>query len=224
MRSAAQLSVAYGREIARGIVRYRIDPHDVARSLPPWWRSTRDPGRTPLGDRIPWVTYAALRRLRAHVVGGTRVFEYGVGGSSAFFLDRGARLVSVDHDEQWSARVRRACGTGWDSHTVPPTHPEEAGYESAVLDGSLRDYASVIDDYGEFDLVLVDGRARSACLRHAQHHVAPGGLLVLDNSERPRYAAAAAHVDLLGWDRVDLFGPGPYNPFFWRTTIWARGA
>lgn len=222
MRSTKTLAGAYARQLARMVLRrYRLSPVDALRSLPPWWASTRDTTRTPLGDRWPWITFAAMRHLETEVTAGCRVFEYGVGGSTAFFLDRGASVVSVDHDTDWAAAVRQVCAGAWLGHVIPP-RPAEDGYRSHVVDGSFRDYVELIDRYGVFDVVLVDGRARADCLRHAHVHVAPGGLLVLDNSDRCRYADAVSEVDRLGWERNDFFGPGPYNLFFWQTTIWHR--
>lgn len=221
MRSNPTLARAYGRQLVRAVIRgYPLRPCDAARSLPAWWTSTRDESRTPLGDRQPWITFAALRHLEPRIVPGCRVFEYGVGGSSAFFLDQGARLVSVDHDPDWAAKARAACSGDWELHTIPPGAAEH-GYRSHVVCGSFREYATVIDRYSDFEVVMVDGRARSDCLRHARAHVAPGGLLVLDNSERDRYADAASELDRLGWERKDFYGPGPYNVYFWQTTIWS---
>ena len=48
-----------------------------------------------------------------------------------------------------------------------------------------------------FDLIVVAGRAREACLREAGEHLVPGGLIVFDNVDRQRYLdAMAAATDL----------------------------
>lgn len=222
-RSAAKLAVIYAREVSRCVARHSVFPADVVGSFPQWWESTRDPDRTPLADRQPWMSFAAIRYLAEHLKQGQRVFEYGVGGTTAFFLDRGARLVSVDHDASWTAKVREVCDGHWVVHTVQPEEEPDPEYSSHIVPGSFRPYVEVIDRYADFDIVVVDGRARAACLRHAQQHVTHGGLLVLDNSERAIYSNAAVEIDALGWRRQDFFGPGPYNLFFWQTTIWIAG-
>ena len=43
---------------------------------------------------------------------------------------------------------------------------------------------------GPFDLIVVDGRARLACLDHARNHLAPGGRIVFDDIGRERYRPA----------------------------------
>jgi predicted O-methyltransferase YrrM len=58
-------------------------------------------------------------------------------------------------------------------------------------------YVAEIDDHeGSFDLVVIDGRAREACLARALPRLAGGGLIVFDNTRRRRYrhAIAAAPV------------------------------
>ena len=51
------------------------------------------------------------------------------------------------------------------------------------------EYVQFIDHFSDegFDMVLVDGRARQACLIHGWPKVKIGGYLVLDNSNRKAY-------------------------------------
>ncbi len=58
-------------------------------------------------------------------------------------------------------------------------------------------YVAHIDAVGgEFALIVVDGRAREACLTRALAHLADDGIIVFDNTFRRRYrqAIAAANV------------------------------
>ncbi len=54
------------------------------------------------------------------------------------------------------------------------------------------DYFHVADDYQDeyFDFILVDGRARVACLLNSIPKLKSGGLMILDNSDRPSYGLA----------------------------------
>ncbi len=60
----------------------------------------------------------------------------------------------------------------------------------------FQNYVTQIDAFPDstFDIVLVDGRARPACLIHALPKVRRGGLLILDNAERPHYQQAIRQV------------------------------
>jgi predicted O-methyltransferase YrrM len=84
-------------------------------------------------------------------------------------------------------------------------------------------YADAIDDVdGDFDLVVIDGRAREACLVRAIDRMADGGLVVFDNVDRARYRAA---VEALGtrlrvhWTR----GRTPALPYPTRTALISLG-
>src|SRR4051812_959144 len=46
------------------------------------WAASLAPGRTPMGDRRPWITFGAVSELEATVSPRTRVCEFGVGGST----------------------------------------------------------------------------------------------------------------------------------------------
>jgi len=195
---------------------------------------------TPLSDRRPWLTFGAQDALEGTLGPGSRVCEYGSGGSTLFALDCGADLVTIDWDADWTSRVaavvepeRRAA---WTLELVAPESDagaarldpsEPSAYVSAspaFSNCSFRSYARAIERHAgsAFDLVLVAGRARPACLRHALAQVASGGLLVLDHSERPWYGPALALAAPARWSRADYRGPGPYAERFWQTTILRR--
>jgi predicted O-methyltransferase YrrM len=56
-------------------------------------------------------------------------------------------------------------------------------------------YVAAIDSVtGSFDVIVIDGRAREACLAAAVGRLAPGGVIVFDNVERRRYRKAIASL------------------------------
>ncbi len=191
-------------------------------------------------DESPWMVFAAIDRMQRHLRPGARVFEWGSGGSTLFFAKRAGEVVAVEHDEKWAAQVREACAGHDYRHVtvdfIPPdsTPPAETfdpadpgrAYSSAKAYHGLtfQHYTERILAFPDahFDIVVVDGRARPACLRLALPKVKPGGLLVLDNSDRPHYRPARALAVAAGWKEQELFGPGPYLSFFWQTTVWQR--
>jgi hypothetical protein len=193
-------------------------------------RWQRSQGRTPIMDRMPWMTFKAIDWLSDTLEPGWRVFEYSSGGSTLFFLDHGVDLVSVEHDPIWYQSVRaklseQGVKSGCDyrlvrsttSETRPPTCPSRrCGDPSA----DFAEYTRTIDEFPDetFDLVCIDGRARVECTRHAMRKVKRHGFIVLDNSERNDYGPV---YDLLAaWDKREFYGIGPYNAAPWKTTVW----
>jgi hypothetical protein len=178
------------------------------------WREQVLSGKYPLDMELPWLTIVAknymqhyLRHLNKRDV---RIFEYGSGGSSLFFLKHAGMVVSVEHDPTWFEVVRKAVlaksATGWEGIMVGP-EAIPAGVEKGLrkdqpldyvsedpnyVQYQWRRYASSIDRFPDnhFDIVLVDGRARPSCLYHSIPKVKRGGLLVLDNAEREYYLSS----------------------------------
>jgi len=144
----------------------------------------------------------------------------------------------VEHDAAWAAEVQRAVAAQgllrWTVKLVLPVPGETGGdpadparYSSSDPDQagkSFRAYASAIDGFadGSFQVVVVDGRARPACLRHAMPKVAPGGWLLLDNAERASYGRAQQMLAERGWTRQAFEGPSPYSFNFSQTCVWQR--
>lgn len=201
----------------------------------PFWKKSLSGGNNPLRLRRPWITFGAARFLRQTLLPGDRVFEYGCGGSTLFFLDLGVHLTSTEHEPGWAQAVTASLGKEpskrWKLHCLPPKPAPEGDEEFASTakeyrGHTFRDYVTSIAQYPDasFRLVSVDGRARPACCAHAHTKVQPGGYLLLDNSEREIYADAFRLLESEGWPVVHFFGPGPCNGYFWRTSLWRRPA
>jgi len=198
------------------------------------WVSTTFLGRPLLEAGMPWMTFAAMRWLRSYLRPTMSVFEWGSGGSTLFFAQRVARVVSVEYDAAWSAAVRSrllAAGrTNVALHELPPEPgPADRIYLSSdprFSGRNFRRYATSVLDHpdGAFDLVLVDGRARLGCVVSALPKLRPDGVLLLDNSEREDAIEACALLADSGWSARHFSGPGPCSrwPVFWRTSAFSK--
>lgn len=185
--------------------------------------------RTP---RRPWLPYGAICVLWRELAPGDRVFEWGSGGSTIWFATLGARVHSVEHDRGWADAVRahlREAGLAEnvEIRTREPEATRDGGgrYASAREEYSglsFRGYVEAIQEFpdGHFDLVVVDGRARPACLESAPPKLASGGLLLLDDSDRDRYRRAAEAFE--SWGEMSFTGlqPSKLKPGF--TSIWRK--
>jgi hypothetical protein len=202
----------------------------------PEWRDSRGAGRTPLSDAVPWITFGAARFLDQIIRRDWKVFEFGSGGSTLYLAGRASQLVTIEHDRAWATRVqgelaRRRLGRcelrciepERTASPADPSDPDGATSSAPELrELSFARYAAAIDaaEDSSLDLVVVDGRARPACVAHARGKIKPGGYLLLDNSDRPHYAKATAALG--AWKRRDFHGPGPYVLAFFCSTFWQR--
>ena len=168
--------------------------------------------------RMPWWPYDAVAWMTANISPDTCVFEYGGGGSTLWLADRDASVTTVEHDREWHRQLADSLPAAARLLFRPPT--ASGIITSAVAPGFFDDYATAIDEKPDasLDLVIVDGRARVECAHRAMPKVKPGGLLLLDDTDRARYQSA---VDLLhGWERHVFTGlkPGQRSPA--QTSVW----
>jgi SAM-dependent methyltransferase len=131
---------------------------------------------------------------------GGRMLEWGSGGSTVWFakhLPANARLTTIEHDPAWHATVsERLRAEGLDAHDavrlrlVPATGPVGRNATEEEEDASaLSAYIAAVADQ-RFDVILVDGVARAACMAAARELLNPGGVLLLHDSQRSWYDEA----------------------------------
>lgn len=198
-------------------------------------------GASSVVDRQAWVSFQVLGLLNRRIRSTSKVFEFGGGGSTLYFLDRAGEVVTVEHNGEWfgilSSKVSAAEKARWKGAFVPgekglavsaPDASEPSHYyttDEAFLDSNFKKYASHIDGFpdGYFDCVVVDGRSRPSCVLHALPKIKPGGCLVLDNSEREYYREKTWPLLQKEFECVvDHFSPTPYSNEFTRASVWIK--
>lgn len=185
-------------------------------------RYLRERDATTIELRSPWWPYTAIDWVGAALPQHPRVFEFGGGGSTLWLEDRGATVTVVEHDEQWHNQLAHLLGT--DTRLLFRPIDASGVIPSVAAPGYFDSYVNAIQEEADnsLDLVIVDGRARVECARKAISKVKPGGLLLFDDTDRPRYQPA---IDMLsGWERHDFVGvkPGQRRPA--QTSAWKRPA
>jgi glycosyltransferase 2 family protein len=150
---------------------------------------------------VPWWTYRAIDIVDAWLATRQRpirVFEYGSGASTVWLARRADEVHSVEHDARFAEHLRPMLEayphvTLHVVEPVPSASPVVPSAKSGYARLDFSDYVSAIERVPcPFDLVVIDGRAREACLAPALSRLAPGGLIVYDNTRRPRYRRAIA--------------------------------
>jgi predicted O-methyltransferase YrrM len=203
------------------------------------WHRSLFHGATPLSDEQPWITFDAIQYLEQNIKASHRVFEFGGGGSTLFFLKRCQEVVTVEHDADWFLRLEQRIENrqlkNWIGSLVEPEFGDllespNASNPDHYSSGSIghvnfRKYASLIDYYPDeyFDVILVDGRSRPACIKHAVPKLKKGGFIVLDNADRTYYVGSEIEKILEKYSLVlSEKGPSPYVRFFTQTNIWGK--
>lgn len=131
----------------------------------------------PTFNELPWLTDQALDFLEEYLQkkNDLTMLEFGTGSSTLWFSSRVQRLVSIEHDIRWYPHVQeelaRQGRTNIDYRLVRSSYYNECD--------------TFADNY--FDLILVDGKDRVECVERCMRILKPGGILILDNAERPIY-------------------------------------
>lgn len=189
-------------------------PQDIIRH--PEWLRQRNRVMTEL--RTPWWPYDAVSWVDANLPSGARVFEYGGGGSTLWLEDRGAIITTVEHDESWYRQLVDQLAAGVELLFRPPA--ASGSVTSAVAPGFFDGYVAAIDEQLDIslDFVIVDGRSRVACARRALLKIKPGGLLLIDDTDRERYGPV---IEMLRtWERYVFTGLKPGQRFPAQTSVW----
>ena len=173
---------------------------------------------------LPWWTLNAVTlvdeflQARPHA----RVFEWGSGASTIWLEKRAAEVISVENDERWHEMMSSYVGpttTLWHTDAPPAEEPRIPSRWWGHRGRDFFDYVHAIDNTdGQFDLIVIDGRARTACLDKAISRLTPDGMVVFDNTNRPRYREALAKTR----DRLDEFvtrGMTPSLPYSTTTSL-----
>lgn len=174
---------------------------------------------------VPWWTYGAIGAIDTWLARRpqpVRAFEYGSGASTVWLSRRCAEVHSVEHHRGFGEMMQAEVAalphvslsviepTPSSSPVIPSAKEDHAGLDFAAYVGRIDEVP------GEFDIVVIDGRAREACLMAARDRLAPGGIVVFDNSRRRRYRIAIAAS---GLDEVVYKGLTPTLPYPEQTSV-----
>ena len=177
----------------------------------------------------PWLNAGCVRFLSAWLAPGMRCFEWGSGRSTVFLARRTAHVVSMEHKPKWCRRVRGRLDVLHLTNVehvclepdplTPPSPERPQVWRHLDLVDRKPEFAAYADHVltypdAHFDLLLIDGRNRTACCANGAAKVRPGGVLVLDNSEWPKYHDVWRILD--GWEATD------HSNGVWRTTIFVK--
>lgn len=207
----------------RGLAYLALHPRDAAR----WTRDRLRP-RTPLELALPWVAWPCIDWLERQVLTNLRVFEYGGGGSTLYFLRRGCHVTTVENSPAWAKNIQEQAERSLGSSALErlelrvhdmPEHPGPADQATAT------GYVDRIGAGTRYDLVLVDGadgalELRMVCLGRARHHLTDKGVIVLDDSWRRAYEVAPRILE--GFKRRIFEGVGPARVGVTRTDVYER--
>jgi len=177
-----------------------------------WFRSFKEKKSIDKnGDPIPWMTYPFIRYIESNLDKDVNVFEYGCGNSTLWWAKRTRKVVACEHDPTWCKEIENQAPLNVSLYCVALS-PNSA-------------YSEFIASYKkEFDVIVVDGRDRVACVKNAVEALTEKGVIIWDNSDRPEYDEGYSFLLDSGFRRLDFFGMGPINNYEWCTSVFYKSS
>lgn len=161
------------------------------------------------GESIPWFTYPAIDFLVHRLSAEMRVFEYGCGASTQWWSGRVREVISCEHDAEWCQRMGALVTGNVRLHHIPLVY--DADYcRAAVAKG------------GGFNIIVIDGRDRVNCARHAVSALTDDGVIIWDNSDRKEYAPGFECLYAQGFRQIPFTGMAPAIPWLSETSLFYR--
>lgn len=176
-------------------------PHDVVRY------ATKCKAK-PLAIELPWFSWAAIDFLQDALKPEQVAFEYGSDGSTLFLSQRVKQVVSVEDDLEYFELI------------------EKVLRERGARNVDYRFASSVANPYEQsafvraldrrYDVIIIDGSelwpeniVRPACFERAENFIAPGGMIVVDDSWR--YDSLIRSNSAKSHRRFQGVGPGRFG-------------
>ena len=152
---------------------------------------------------LPYMTNDEIVDLVSYLTRDTEMLEIGGGNSTIFLSKLVKRLVTIEHNFEWSKTIEnmmKNSDVDWTLHVVEPNwsqiHPFQPA-ESGQFDNYVN-FISTLDD-NQFDVILVDGRDRVRCTLQSIPKLKKNGIMLIhDFWNREKY-----HV-LLDNNELDL--------------------
>ena len=145
----------------------------------------------------PWMSRGSINWLYNYIknnsINKLKLLEYGCGSSTAYFLSLGLEVTTIEHHDLWLSEVKSKLNPKLSSNWIPYliNTQKEGDDEGSDGDGEYYDdYVNHVKKLDMFDIIIVDGRCRSSCIKQSIEHLNNGGLFIVDNAERCMYKEA----------------------------------
>lgn len=151
---------------------------------------------------LPLYTYPAIEYLSSIDFSSKKIFEFGSGYSTLWWIGLKAEVVSVESDEKWVKKL---------TPDLEKLQSENSAKHQYIFAPKDEDYINSILKFPDFyfDVIVIDGiPSRALCAKNAIEKVKKDGMVILDNADW--YPNTAAFLkEKLDFIQVDFYGLRP---------------
>lgn len=166
---------------------------------------------------MPWFTHPFLDVLKTWDLSNKRVLEFGGGRSTAWWRKRADWVTTVEANKDWANQIQQEC------------------YNNALINGVIfvvpinegdsqykEEYTKCSENYGPYDIVIVDGILRYECLEYALTLPRPL-TLIADNWDQDFVWISSAAIELMKPYDIHVFEQSDHTDNEgkkWKTVFW----
>jgi len=158
---------------------------------------------------LPWVSYPFIHFIGQRLNKKIKLFEFGSGNSTLYYAAKVASVTSVEHNAAWYEKIEA---------NIPAN--VQLFFCDLQPGGEYCRFA--LKQRSKYDIIVVDGRDRVNCCLNGLGALKENGIVVLDDSEREKYAAAHTFMQQNGFKQIDFWGTAPAVDYLKCTTIFYR--
>lgn len=133
----------------------------------------------------------------SHIKNTDKVLEYGSGQSTIQISQLCAQIVSVEHQKKWYDYLTNQLP----KNCISLYHPPNKNYIEGTHCGTLEEFFDYIHsplNYAPFDIILIDGRARTSCASLCKQLVkTKDSLIFIHDWNRTEYHSALNDLELI---------------------------
>lgn len=154
---------------------------------------------------LPWMPYSFIDFVSERLDSSMSVFEYGSGNSTRWFADHVSEVKSVEHSRDWYEKVSESL----------PSNVE-------LIHQTGDDYVTAIEQYGDFEVVIIDGEEIAKCADIAAGHLTSDGVIIWDDTFSEENKRGMRNFTEGEFKQLYFQGMGPVSSNLQRTSVLYR--
>jgi hypothetical protein len=163
-----------------------------------WRSSIQTRACSASGSPIPWYTYPAIDFLAQRDFTDRNILEFGGGQSTLWWSARARSVLTIEEDYRWFSSLSTQVGPNVGLHHIPAdTKTRDISPVRILLDAN---------PIVKFDVINIDGHLRRELTALAFDHLAPGGVIIIDNAEGYEIYE---ELRTMNCRRIDFYGFAP---------------
>lgn len=124
------------------------------------------------------------------------VLEFGSGISTFEIANKVKKIISVEHQKNWYDSLILELPKNCTLILKEPNLPYVEGVSCGTYD-EFKDYIESPIEYGPFDIILIDGRARVSCSSICKLLSHENTIIFIHDFHRPEYQEALKYLELI---------------------------